>query len=208
MNNYSANNETISLHLMELLRYVNAEKRVYRKNDVITDSGENQSYIGLLSKGLAYLVSINSVGEKNILDYYQSGEVIGSPFFPHKYVNLYYITARTDCNIYICSYQELMNLCKNEPQKYADPINRLILSMIVREQTHTDILSQRTIRNKLLTYFRYIAENNGSTEISLPMTLADVADYISVDRSAMMREIKKMNADNIICSKGQKITLL
>ena len=40
------------------------------------------------------------------------------------------------------------------------------------------------------------------------MTLADVADYISVDRSAMMREIKKMNADNIICSKGQKITLL
>ena len=34
-----------------------------------------------------------------------------------------------------------------------------------------------------------------------------VADYLSVDRSAMMREVKNLKEDGIIDTKGRKITL-
>ena len=42
----------------------------------------------------------------------------------------------------------------------------------------------------------------------LPLPLSDLADYLSVDRSAMMREIKKMNEENIIISEKRKITVI
>ena len=43
---------------------------------------------------------------------------------------------------------------------------------------------------------------------SLPLSLSDLADYLAVDRSAMMRELKKLNNEHIIYSKGQNITIL
>ena len=42
----------------------------------------------------------------------------------------------------------------------------------------------------------------------LPFSLTDLADYLSVDRSAMMREIKLLKEDGFIEKIGNKITLL
>ena len=50
-------------------------------------------------------------------------------------------------------------------------------------------------------------ELKGNDSFDIPVSLSDLADYLSVDRSAMMREIKKMKNENIIIAKGCKITL-
>ena len=73
---------------------------------------------------------------------------------------------------------------------------------------HTDILCQQTLRSKLLTFFEYIKTEKGKNTFYLPLPLSDLADYLSVDRSAMMREIKKMNEENIIISEKRKITVI
>ena len=44
-----------------------------------------------------------------------------------------------------------------------------------------------------MTFFEYIKTEKGKNTFYLPLPLSDLADYLSVDRSAMMREIKKMN---------------
>ena len=46
-----------------------------------------------------------------------------------------------------------------------------------------------------------------SDEFEIPLSLSDLADYLSVDRSAMMREIKKMNQEGLIVSKGRSVRL-
>ena len=76
-------------------------------------------------------------------------------------------------------------------------------------QLHTrlNILSQRSIRNKLLTYFRHLAYEHHSDSFILPFTLNSMADYLFIDRSAMLREMKKMRDENLIQSKGRRITL-
>ena len=40
------------------------------------------------------------------------------------------------------------------------------------------------------------------------MTYIDLADYLSIDRSAMMRELKKMKNENVIVINEKKITVL
>ena len=47
-----------------------------------------------------------------------------------------------------------------------------------------------------------------SRTIYLPFSYTDLADYLSVDRSAMSRELKSLEDDNFITRNGKKITLL
>ena len=60
------------------------------------------------------------------------------------------------------------------------------------------MLSQKTIRDKILSYFRILSQNSFSQTFTLPFSLTDLADYLGVDRSAMMREIKTLKEDGVI----------
>ena len=67
-----------------------------------------------------------------------------------------------------------------------------------------EVLSRRSIREKLLCYFGLLAGQRQRQSVQLPFSLSALADYISADRSAMMRELKKTNP-NIVKSIFQGI---
>ena len=71
------------------------------------------------------------------------------------------------------------------------------------------MLSKKTIREKILSYFRILSENNFSKTFTLPFSLTDLSDFLSIDRSAMMREIKMLKEDGFIKKVDKnKFTLL
>ncbi len=74
--------------------------------------------------------------------------------------------------------------------------------------TRIEILTKRSIREKLRSYFNILSTRHLSQTFFLPFSLTDLADYLSVDRSAMMREIKSLKDDGFIKKNGNKITLL
>lgn len=47
-----------------------------------------------------------------------------------------------------------------------------------------------------------------SKTFTLPFSLTDLADFLSIDRSAMMRELKLLREDGFIEKSGNRITLL
>ena len=70
-----------------------------------------------------------------------------------------------------------------------------------------EVLSRRSIRDKLMCYFSLMAAKNRSGESLLPFSLSALADYISTDRSAMMRELKRLKEEGVLRSEGRRITL-
>lgn len=70
-----------------------------------------------------------------------------------------------------------------------------------------ELLSRRTIREKLLCYLSMESCAQRSAVIKLPMSLSNLADYLCVDRSAMMRELKKLNQQGVIHSEKKTITI-
>ena len=70
-----------------------------------------------------------------------------------------------------------------------------------------DVLSRRSIRDKLLCYFRQLADKAGQATFTLPFSLSTLADYIATDRSAMMRELKRLREEEIVYSEGRRFTL-
>ena len=58
-----------------------------------------------------------------------------------------------------------------------------------------------------MTFFMYLRDQSDSDKFTLPLSLSDLADYLAVDRSAMMREIKKLNERGAIRSDGNVIRI-
>ena len=71
-----------------------------------------------------------------------------------------------------------------------------------------DVLSRRSIREKLLCCFSQLAAKSGSSTFRLPFSLSMLADYIATDRSAMMRELKRLREDGIVSTDNREISLL
>ena len=67
----------------------------------------------------------------------------------------------------------------------------------------------KTLRGKLLMYFEYLRVKTGSErEVIIPTTFERLSSYLGADRSALMREIRRMNDDGVISSKGKRVIIL
>ena len=84
---------------------------------------------------------------------------------------------------------------------------RLVADKTVRLSERIQVLSCRTIREKLLCYFNLSAARAGSLRFVLPFSFSELADYICADRSAMMRELGHMRAAGLVCTQGRGVTL-
>lgn len=208
MNNYSVFRGLQEAELSELQSCLVSGRIECKKGEkVMTLTGDNNE-VCIVEKGLIYLVSLSNSGEENIIDYYEEGGIFSGRLIPDTNVNLFNIIAKKPSKLLTINYEKIVGYCKNNCLSHQKFIRNVIETVSCRNQMHIDILSQRTIRGKLMVYFSYYSEKVLSREFTLPIPIADLADYICADRSAIMREIKKLNTEGLIASHGQVITLL
>lgn len=191
-----------------ILSCLDPVKKHYNKGEIILHLSDEISNIGVMESGLAYLIMTDVDGQRSIVDYYDKSKIFGRPFTTSTERNSYYIIAKTKCTVLFIDYNKLITCCKNGCDKHYKLIRNMFSITVAKSQMHIDILSQRNIKNKIMTYFYYINKLTGIKNFRIPLSLTDLADYISADRSAMMRELKKLNESKTIISKGRNIILL
>ena len=57
-----------------------------------------------------------------------------------------------------------------------------------------------------MAYFEYLSDKAGSPRFETTMSLSQLASYLCVDRTGMMRELKNMCAAGLIRRDGREIT--
>ncbi len=144
------------------------------------------------------------IGNRNILDNLEYDSMFSKPF---AYMTQdASIVATTDCEVLFLDYDRLLE--KNSLfEKVNANINQIITLRISELYERIEILSKKTIREKLMCYFKMITKKKGKKTFILPITYMELADYLSIDRSAMMREIKKLKDQKKVIIKGKKITI-
>lgn len=208
MNPYSVFQSVSTEQLQALKVCLSGETRSFQRGEIIIRHTDRNENIGILHKGLVFLISISEDGETSIIDYYERGNIFGKGFTPDSDINLYYLTAKEDCEVTFFPYEKLMNCCEQNCEKHKSMISGIIFHSFRRCQMHIDILSCRSIRGKITAYLRYMRIQKESDSFELPISLSDLAGYLSVDRSAMMREIRKMKEEHLISAKGSHIQIL
>lgn len=208
MNDISIDSRLTNVELIGLNECFAPVERVYDRGEIITICSPENDIIGIIKSGIAYLSTINSEEQRRIIDYYMRGNAFGKHFLPDTEEKLFYVYAKTKCTVDFIKYKKLITCCEKNCSKHVMLINQIMMTTARKSLAHVDILCQRTLRSKLMSFFEYLESEEKSRSFTVPLPFSDLADYLGVDRSAMMREIKKLNEEKIISTDKHRITLL
>ena len=198
-----------NIEIEKMLKCFEARKRIYKKDRTIVSNIINVKMVGIILSGTANMERYDYNGNRSIIEKLEKDSVFGEVF--SRLGSDISVVATSDCEILFIEYDHIINRCKNSCPYHNTLTNnmlKLLSKKIFELNQRVEILSKRTIRDKLLSYFEILASNNPKRSFTLPFTYTDLADYLSVDRSAMMREIKNLKEEGFIKTNARKITII
>lgn len=181
----------------------------FKSKETIVCYSDKIQKLGIIISGTAKLYSINTDGEYSLLEEYFHEDIFGELFCLPLENFEYIVEANTDCKVMFIDYSHLTTPCSKTCAHHSQLINNLFWITAEKSQTlflHINILSQHTIRRKLLAYLQYIQSVSGSNTFVIPMSLVSLSEYLCVDRSAMMREMQLLKKEGVFKSSGCKFT--
>ncbi len=170
----------------------------YRKGEEVPMP---QGRVGVVQKGKISLIKIDVNGVRTIFEQLGPGGVFGDALGFSWADACLYLLADEDCSVLYIDYEHIVKRCPNACTHHSTVVANLVRLMSEKTQAlseHLEILSRRTIREKLTAYFSLLAAKNKSSYFSLPFSQTSLADYVCVDRSAMVRELKRMHEEGIV----------
>lgn len=189
----------------------NVQRKTFSKGQIITTYIQNRNQLCILINGRADLIRYDSNGNRTIVEHFTKNSLFGEVFYRVATNDELLVEARTKCIVLFYDYKDFKSSCDNSCKFHhvlQEHLPELILDKISKLNTRIELLTQRTIRDKLLIYFHIISTNKQSSSFELPLSLTDLADYLSIDRSAMMRELKLLKEEGFVEKIGNRITLL
>ncbi len=193
----------------KLLYMLEVNRLTFPKNKLILNNIREKNIIGIVMSGVIQIIKIDYNGNRTIIEELAENGVFGTNFSP--LLNIEYdILTKEETDIYILDYEEVISF-QTDKEYYHQFIKNLleiINEKFIEKNQRIEILTKKTIRNKLLEYFRIESGKYGSRVIYLPFNFTDLADYLAIDRCAMSRELKYLKEEGFIEVKGKKITLL
>lgn len=189
-----------------------AVQKTYRPEDVAYDFARGGAQVGVLERGTASLLRIDEEGVVTVLEDLRAGSVFGRSLdFAGGSGDSLEVVCRTPCEILYIDYPHILKRCERACDHHSMLVQNMLRLITEKAQSLTarvDVLSRRSIREKLLCFFRQQAEKTGKNAFTLPFSLSMLADYIAADRSAMMREMKHLREEGVIRTDGRDVTLL
>ena len=196
-----------------LLTCFQAVQKAFRPDDLIYDfSAPNNDAVGIVERGGAALIRIDEEGVSTVMEELGPGGVFGRTLaFASSSGDSMEVVCRTPCDVLFIDYPHMLKRCEHACGHHSVLVQNMLRLMNDKAQAlsqRVDVLSRRSIREKLLCYFRQLSKKAGSNTFVLPFSLSTLADYIATDRSAMMRELKRLREAGIVRSDGRQFTLL
>ncbi len=188
--------------LKGLLECFGARIRKFEKEEMIIRQGDVISNIYLILDGEVNIEKDSYWGRRIIISRLGKNDNLALSFVGSKDVesSVDAITVK-DTTVLVLRYEKCTSMCQNACTRHKVLINNLfrILSKENIELIQKiENVSQKTIRDKLLTYLSNEAQRQHSNSFDIHFNRQDLADYLNVDRSAMSFELSKLQKEGLI----------
>ncbi|MFI3260981.1 MAG: Crp/Fnr family transcriptional regulator [bacterium] len=193
----------------KLLKILRTNVVLYEKNYQIP-SLVSDDIMGLVISGEIEITKEDYNGNRIIIEELTEDKIIGN-LTSTTYSDEYKIFTKTECSIIYIDHNNIINEDNTMYKCYNQFIKNLfvVTNEIIKEKNERiDILSNKSIRDKLLEYFKITANKSKSKIIYLPFSYTELANYLSVDRAALSREIGHLRDEGFVKTDGRKITLI
>lgn len=194
--------------IASMLRCLGASKESFRKNDYVLRIGDSPDSVGMLLSGGVLVMREDYWGNRNIHARIAAGQVFAEAFACMSGAVMdVNIVADEDSVVMWLNIARILHTCPNACAHHSKVIRNLLSDLAASNLRLNEKLlhiSRRTTREKLLSYLSAEAKRQGTTAFSIPFNRQQLADYLSVERSAMSNELCKLRDEGILTfSKNQ-----
>ena len=174
----------------------------FRKGDVVAFEDENIRHIGIVLSGAVDMVKEDLWGSRTMLVRMRKDELFGETFACGS-DNLSVVTfaVAEDARVLFMPFDRVMHSCTMACRFHHQLIENMVRVIAAKNRDlmrKLEVVSKRTIREKLLAYLSIQAQVQSSRYVELPLGRVELAEYLCVDRSALTRELAKMKEEGLI----------
>lgn len=181
---------------------------VYHNNEIIMEYTNAMEKIGLIVEGQAALYCSDADGNQYLMDELKKDSVFGEPLLLPDESQHYYVCAKAETKVLFIDYEHVIKRCENACKFHSQMISNLLQMIAMRASQQASriyVLSRTSTRRKIMAYLNAVAGEHRGKRFTLPMSYTMLAEYLSVDRSAMMRELKNLTEEGVIERDGKRI---
>ena len=174
----------------------------FSKGDIVHFENENINHVGIVISGAVDMIKEDIWGNKTMLLRARKNEVFGETFACGT-DNLSIVTFQVseDAHILFMPFGRMMCRCTNAcpfHQRLIENMVRLIARKNRELMRKVEVVSKKTLREKILAYLSIQSQSQGSRRFEIPLGRVEWAEYLNADRSALTRELAKMQEEGII----------
>lgn len=187
-----------------------AREAVFQNGETVMEYSSAMSKIGLVLSGRAVLYCCDEEGNEYMIDELKKDAVFGEPFLLPTDAQHYYVKAEEETRVMFIDYEHVIKRCENACRHHSQLVSNLFQMTALQSRQQMEriyVLSRSTTRKKILAYLHSLAAEKHSRKIQIPMSYTALAQYLSVDRSAMTRELKSLEEEGILEKTGRNIFL-
>lgn len=198
--------------LMGLLSCLCAKVMRFEKDEIIFLSGGQIKSFGIVLCGYVQVIREDFYGNRHIIANIGAGESFGESFACADEKSLTVsVVAAAQSDILFIDCGRLSSPCGKACAFHGRLIHNMLNIVAQKNIALTqkiEHISQRTTREKLLAYLSSQAQKAQSNRFAIPFDRQELADYLSVDRSAMSAELSKLRLEGVLNYDKNKFELL
>lgn len=188
-------------NLASMLKCFGYIKKHIKKNTYLFMEEDEIHNIGIILSGTVYMIKEDALGNKILITPMVEGEIFGESYIcSSQLTSTVSFQAATNCHILFLPFQMIIKTCSHScsyHHKLIENMMRLVAEKNLKLIQKVEITSNKTIREKILSYLANQVKNH-KMQIIVPFNRTEFADYLSVNRSSLSRELSKMKSEGII----------
>ena len=185
-----------------MLSCLEARLLTYKKGEYVLRQGEHLSDILVLAEGSLHIQRDDYWGNHSILGHVGAGEIFGEAYVaPESGTLLNDVITVEDSSVFFFDVKRVISTCSSACRFHTMVVQNLFFAISEKNRglvQKLDYMSRRTTREKLIAYLSEEARKQNSASITIPFNRQQLADYLSVDRSAMSNELCRMRDEGLL----------
>lgn len=198
--------------LSNALSSFSAKEKSFQKGDIILGAGTTPGVIGIVLSGSATILSDDIWGNRTILSNVRKGGLFAEAYAVLEDEPLLVdVMANENCRILFLQIKKALSPSKSpESWNYKFIQNLLMISsrknlILSGRSFHT---APKTIRGRVMSYLNAVSLQKGTKEFDIPFDRQQLADYLNLERSALSKELGKMQKEGILITRKSHFKLL
>ena len=177
---------------------VNVKRKIFYNKDLILSYAPIKKKIGFITYGKANIVKMDKNGNTTIMRDLKENDIFSNLFFQDSEDEIY-IMSNGETEVIFIDYYTILKNCNKQCPFH----NKLVLALFdllildnKQQNEKIELLSKRTVEEKILYFLKQRMNENNIFKVTT--SYKAISEYLFVDRSNLMRELKKMEDKSLI----------